>query len=61
MAQSCILDIIANNSMLNRYILGISTFNPKVVQSTGNFHNKIIKHFFCISEKIFDNSTPFDP
>jgi hypothetical protein len=35
--------------------------HSKVVQSTGNFHHKIIILFFGITEDIFDNTTSFNP
>jgi hypothetical protein len=49
------LDIIANK------FLRLPAANSKVVQSTGDLHNKIVILFFRISENVFDNATSFNP
>src|SRR5262249_1618074 len=50
-----LLDIIANK------ILRHPAVNSKVLQSTGDLHNKIVILFFRISENVFDNATAFNP
>jgi sulfate/thiosulfate transport system ATP-binding protein len=49
------IDIIANK------FLRPPAVHSKVVQSTGDLHNKIVILFFRISENVFDNATSFNP
>src|SRR5215813_9291006 len=50
-----IVDIIANK------FLRPPAVHSKVVQSTGDFHHKIVILFFRIAENVFDNATAFNP
>src|SRR5215475_4593641 len=50
------IDIIANSKFLR-----LPAVNSKVVQCTGDLHHKIVILFFRIAEKVFDNSTSFNP
>jgi hypothetical protein len=56
MANIFKLDIIANSKFLR-----LPAVNSKVVQCTGDLHHKIVILFFRIAEKVFDNSTSFNP
>src|SRR5215831_13104895 len=49
------LDIIANK------FLRPPAINSKVVEGTGNLHDEIVVFLFRIAEKVFDNSTSFNP